>query len=904
MDSLRLGTAGSGQTTTRQQGAVTLSPARVPEKEQNAPPKSKPPPDGRKLKAGHAELWRAARTVLKSQRQAPPLQSVPRNQVLPLSFAQQRLWSLQQLQPSSAAYNQTFAYHIAGPLNIAALAQSLNLIVQRHEILRASFRAVEGQAVQSIAPPRNLRWREIDISALAPAEQQTQTQQLAVEESQRPFDLTQDVLLRATLLHLNENEHVLVLTLHQIAFDGPSQGVIVQELGSLYQALAAGKPSRLSALPFQYADFACWQRQWLQGEILEDHLAYWQEKLGSRVSLLQLPTDRRCHLALQTFQSAAQTFTLPPDLSRAIAVLGKQQGVTPFAILLTALQALLYHYTGQEDFLVFSSVAGRNRPEIKRLIGLFANLLALRADLGGNPTFRELLAQVSQGVLEAYSHQDLPFEQLVETLQPAQRSSHASLFQVSFVFQNLPMPAFKLAGLTVSPLDIDIHPIGFDLFLFMTHAKEGLTGWLRYKTDLFDAATIARMLEHFQILLAGIVADPEQRLLDLPCLTEAEQQQLLARRLAAQMSHLQADDLGIVALDPLKAESCQVPLAPRDEIEAQLVQIWELVFKTRPIGVRDNFFDLGGHSLLAARLFAKIEQTLGKTLILPALAEAPTIEQLANILRQEEWSPSTSSLVAIQSHGSRCPFFAVHPDNGRVLCYNALAQHLGPDQPFYGLQAQGLDGEQVPRIQVTDMATRYIKEIKTVQPEGPYLLGGMCVGNSVAFEMAQQLEAQEQRVVLLVWMGSAVPPGGPSPRPPRPYLSRFIQHLRSGRLLSVLWGHTISLIKELEIRVWRRKFEKSIADTPLLDVLYANRTAKESYKPQTYSGRVIIVLPQEGGVNPAKVRLDPKWARLVAGGVDCYAVPGSHHTMLAEPNVRVLAERLKLCLETVQANTY
>lgn len=472
------------------------------------------------------------------------LTPISRDGNLPLSFAQQRLWFLDQLVPNNAFYNVSAAVRLVGSLNLVALEETFDEIVRRHEALRTSFVTVEGQPIQAIAPTLSLPLRIVDLrshsvfdgESLPKAEQETQAQRLTTEEAQRPFDLSKNPLLRVTLLQLDESDYVLLLILHHIVSDGWSMGVLIREIAALYTAKSKQEPSPLPPLPIQYADFAHWQREWLQGEVLKTQLAYWRQQLDG-ISILNLPTDRP-RPASQTYRGATQFLQLPKRLSEALDALSQQEEVTLFMTLLAAFQTLLYRYTQQEDIAVGSPIANRNRSEIEGLIGFFVNSLVLRTDLSGNPTFRELLSRVREVALGAYAHQDLPFEKLVEELHPERNLNQNPLFQVVFALQNAPMEVLELPGLTLSPLQfVDTGTTRFDLEFHLweptqnngvgVDSSEGISGFVVYSTDLFDAATITRMLGHFQMLLEGIVANPEQRLADLPLLNEAERYQLL-----------------------------------------------------------------------------------------------------------------------------------------------------------------------------------------------------------------------------------------------------------------------------------------------------------------------------------------------------------------------------------------
>jgi amino acid adenylation domain-containing protein/non-ribosomal peptide synthase protein (TIGR01720 family) len=444
----------------------------------------------------------------------------------PLSFSQQRLWFLHQFMPGCAFYNEPASIQLTGSLDVAALEQSINEIVQRHESLRTTFDIVEGQPVQVIAPAQSVKLPVVNLCNLPEAEQRVEVQRLAKEVAQHSFDLVQGPLLQLILLQLGEQKHLLLFSMHHIVFDGWSVGVLIREVVALYDAFVQGRPSPLPELPIQYADFAVWQRQWFQGKELETELTYWKQQLHGAPPLLELPTDRP-RLPAQTFQGAKESLDLPKTLTQTLKNLSHQENVTLFMLLLAAFQTLLSRYTGRTDIIVGSPVANRNRSELEGLIGFFVNTLVLRTDLSGNPTFRELLHRVREVTLDVYAHQELPFEKLVDELQPQRNLSYMPLFQVMFQLKNFPTPDLKLSGLALSLQEIDKGTTQCDLSLDMVEVGETLQASVEYSTDLFDATTMTRMLGHFQTLLEGIVANPDQRLWELPLLTDAERQQLL-----------------------------------------------------------------------------------------------------------------------------------------------------------------------------------------------------------------------------------------------------------------------------------------------------------------------------------------------------------------------------------------
>jgi amino acid adenylation domain-containing protein len=440
----------------------------------------------------------------------------------PLSFSQQRLWFLNQLQPDNAAYNMAGGVRLSGRLDIHALERALVKIISRHEALRTTFKQIDSEPVQVIGPKQTVSLPSFALQSLPAARSEAEAMMLAAQEARQPFDLKHGPLFRAKLLLLAEQEHILLLTMHHIIFDGWSMGIFVRELAALYEAYATGKPSPLAEAPVQYADFAVWQRRWLQGEVLDKQITYWKKKLGGAPSLLELPTDHP-RPAMQSFRGAKHPLSISPDLTHALREMCGHERATLFMALLATFNVLLYRYTNQPDIVVGVPVTGRNRPGLEESIGFFVNTLALRTGLSGDATFRDLLAQVRVMTLEAFDQQDLPFEKLVEIMHPKRDISHTPLFQVMFNLQNIGTPAAKLMNLKLTPFEIDNGTTKFDLTLDLVETAEELKGWIDYNSDLFDASTIQRMTGHFKNLLAAVAANPLRRISDLPLLTPAEE---------------------------------------------------------------------------------------------------------------------------------------------------------------------------------------------------------------------------------------------------------------------------------------------------------------------------------------------------------------------------------------------
>ncbi|HEV2846896.1 MAG TPA: condensation domain-containing protein, partial [Thermoanaerobaculia bacterium] len=457
---------------------------------------------------------------------APPLAPAARDQAPPLSFGQLRLWFLDQLEPGNVAYNVSSAVRLSGTLSIEALAGALDEIVRRHEVLRTTFAGGGKEPVQIIHSARPPGLAVTDLSGLPEEERESAARRLALEERRTPFDLARGPLLRASLLRLAETEHVLLFSLHHVVSDGWSMGVLVREVSLLYSAFLQGEASPLPELPIQYADYAVWQREWLQGEALESQLSYWRELLAG-VPVLELATDRP-RTALQTFQGESVGFRLPEEVGRGLRELGRQRGMTPFMTLLAGFEALLGRYSGQDDVIVGTTVANRSRAELEGLIGFFVNTLALRGDLSGSPSFSGLLARTREAVLGAFAHQDLPFEKLVAEIQPERDLSRSPLFQVVFQLQNAPMAAAELPGLALRPMEAREQTAKFDLVLNLVQAGEAFGGRLDYNSGLFERATAERIVRHFGTFLSGAAAEPSRLLSELPLLSQEEREQLFA----------------------------------------------------------------------------------------------------------------------------------------------------------------------------------------------------------------------------------------------------------------------------------------------------------------------------------------------------------------------------------------
>jgi amino acid adenylation domain-containing protein len=1348
-----------------------------------------------KLPGGSATVRKDAISVL--LRVCQKLESGKEVFVLPSSFAQQSLWLIDQLQPQSCEYNIPFAFRIRGGLDVHALARSFSFLAQRHEVLRTTFRAVDGAPMQFVAPARPVTLPITDLRELAAAERRSRARELIDTEALTPFDLAEGPLMRTKLLRTDDKEYVLFINFHHIIYDNWSHEILVHELLAAYQALVEGCEPELPELRIQYADYAHWQRELRHSKRFDEQLQYWRRQL-SELPVLQIPIDRP-RSQTQRISAANEPIELPLQLTHALKNLSEGERATFFMTMLAAFQVLLARYTGQEDIVVGSPITNRGHVEAEPLIGIFVNMLVLRTKLDGDPAFREVLRRVREMTLQAYQNQDLPLESVVEALAPKRDLGWNPLYQVMFNFLKERPRSYLVRDVSLQPIEIENRSAMLDLTLTLFDGQAGLRGCINYNADLFEAETVRRMVSHFRTLLEGIAADPDLRISQLPLLGRAERHQLLvewndtrrsypinvcihelveaqvlrtpdaialvfesasltyhelnrrANRLAYRLRELgvgaevivgifaersvemivavlatlkaggaylpldpnypaerlafmlgettprvvlaqrgqlaklaryegeivfldkdfetpddanltsgvQAENLAyvlytsgstgkpkgvmvthrsvcnrllwvqesfhltprdcmmmkapltfdmsvselfwplisgarlvvaraglqgdsqylldtickngvtilelvpamvaafleerevrrclslrrvisggeglslelqerffaalphaelynsygptettidvtfwkcerdagdttppigrpiantqayildqamqpvmtgtvgelhvggapvargylaraeltaekfvpnpfgegrlyktgdlarwlpdgpieyvsridqqvkirgfriepgeieavleqhpavrdavvvvrehsssdkrlvayvagelsalsdtivrdflkarlpnfmlpssIVALEklPLNANGKvdrrallefganpreKVSVPPRDPLEAQLVAIWEKVLRVEPIGVTDGFFELGGHSLMAARIFSQIKTMLGKDLPLATLFQTPTVEKLAAALREQGWKPAWSPLVPIQPRGFRAPFFAVHGGYGEVMFYSELARCLGRDQPFFGLQAEGLDGCAMSHTSIEAIARHYLQEIRQVQARGPYFLGGYCTGGVIAFEMAQQLHATGEEVAFLALFDTNNPEQPPQRSPIRKriwlaldeasglslrdkpqYFARRVAHRLKWEAAKV----QNAAYNLLELLYKTRKPDgKGTDGVPLpfkLPVWITLERATAKYKPRAYSGRIVLFRPTASdGYEYAD---DRGWTKVAEGGLEIHDLACKHGTIF-EPvfeqrHMPMIAEKLAACI--------
>jgi thioesterase domain-containing protein/acyl carrier protein len=890
------------------------------------------------------DLWSAAGAVLALQNQSPPLARIEFADAAPLSFAQERLWLLEQNEPGAPYYHVPLTWNVRGQLDVEVLQKSLDFLVQRHEVLRTSFPELAEGPFQRVNE-WHFTLNQVDVQS---SDSEAVLQQ-ARQFVRKPFDLASGPLFRAALYQRAADDFWLVLVIHQMIFDGGSMRILSVELEECYRAFSQGSIPQLQPMPLRYVDFAQWQRQTLQGEPLERAVSFWRSQFEKRYEPLRLATDypRRNEGVSPGVQLP---FALPQWLMTGLKHLAHDYGVTPFAALLGSFQAFLGLCAGQNDVLTLVSVAARNQAPLRKMLGLFANVLPMRLNFAGSSNFAQLLERAGEVTSGALAHQHLPLNRALEL--PASHINAPAL-QSLMIYNNAPLPTLEFSEVTFTPsLDLDNGTAKFDFTVEVWDSPKSLSGHLKYRSDLYAQSTMERLLQHWQTFIAAAVAEPFNPLQSLPL--QFDPQATFQGANVPQMTGLAVPQsssppaYGVPALaggackvalnpppspdaevsdpQPAKAgtpcfeappcgETFDLPYAgysrPRNELEQKLVGVWENTFNIRPIGIHDNFFGLGGHSLIAVKLIAAVERETGRKIRLSTIFQQPTIARLARVIQEGQPSVAASSIVEIQPRGTKPPLFVVHGVGGGMFWgYNNLARQLGPDQPVYGFKSRGLDGlEEFTRIE--EIAAQYVADLRKFRPQGPYLLGGYCFGGNVAYEMARQLRALEQQVDLLLLINCW------------PNNSSYTQLSWTPAFLGkAVWNFCFRLAHQIRsgakqprdyfkwraawaLKRVRSLFAKNMSGRLSVDdiVDLSERPEHErklwrthvqawlQYQPQPYDGRIVLFRTRG---HPLVCSFDNQmgWGSYAKGGVEVRICPGDHESILEEENVSQTAREL------------
>lgn len=820
-----------------------------------------------------------------------------RTRSFPLSFSQQRLWLLDRIDPGTPTYNVSRHLRIHGQLDTDALERSLTEIVRRHEVLRTRFGPIDDEPAQIVGRAGPLPLELVDVRHLPREAREESLRELAQSEAGYRFDLTRDLMIRARLVALADDEHALLLTFHHIAVDGWSIEIFLDELAALYEAYHAGREPQLPELSLQYSDFATWQRE---RAVSSADLAYWRAQLTDAPPILHLPADRP-RPPVPTFAGSSATATLPRPLADAVLALARSKGATSFMVLLAAFDALLVHYGCGEDIVLGTPIAGRSRPELEPLIGFFVNTLALRIDCSGDPPFTELLARTKEVTLAAFERWDVPFERVVEAVRPRRFAGANALVQVLFALQTASRERTTFAGLRIERIRVAGTTAKFDLTFSLSEVSQGLEMQCEYSTSLFDEATIRRFFTDYETLLAACVAAPNARLSELS---------LNPARAAVEP--------GCAVPAPGAARDAALPLDPA--VGEPLRAVWASLLGITEIEPDDDFFELGGHSLAAARLLAECARLFGRRVSFGEFYAQPTLRALAHSLGEQAEASPEGLLWKLRTSGERIPFFFLHGDTGGGGPYcRLIAQGLGSDQPFYAFAPHGSDGGAMPPT-IEAMADDFLRRITALQPHGPYRLGGFCHGGVIAFEIAQRLAARGCVVDRLVVVNSPAPERrfvalgrimrrlAPYARisPRRRQVLQLLLVSRIVRIRAALRRSPATALEEIAdvLRSIARGTETLTSPEEHTDPALDDRAfetllrAQRSYRARPYPGRVALFWA-EG--EPMLYDSDPTngWQRF-AEGVDVISIPGNHMSSVVEHGVR-LGELLRAAFSPTPA---
>jgi thioesterase domain-containing protein/aryl carrier-like protein len=809
-------------------------------------------------------------------------------QAMPASPAQERFWTLSQVDPSNAGFHIPVTVGVMGQLSPTLLEKSFQQLVDRHETLRTTFSEIDGSLMQVIHPGYKFSLETAAIAGVDKDERAKHLNALICAEVERPYDLASLPLFRGLLCRLSSDENVLVLTIHHCIADAASVQVFQRELWAAYEGLSSGSVVAAAPLELQYGDFSVWQRENLNSDLVKANLDYWLKLLSGDLPILNFPTDRPPSYNVAS-HGAIETQLLPEELARGLKQLAQSSDVTLFVLALAAFALVLGRASCAEDLIVGSPVVNR-RMETETLIGPFAGPVALRLNLSGNPTLREFVLSVRNATFEALSHVELPFEVLLEKLKIKPSGGRKPLFQFYFFCQPAFLQSHRLPGLEVTPLPTTSLGIPFELQLGVIERAEGIRAELEYNSGLFDKATIREWLGYYQMILTRLVSNPDLKIGALP-----------APPFMASPAHLEMPGNGGPQGSQelrLNRDRAQPHVGGHEKLEADLVAIWAGVLKIQVMDVDDNFFAVGGRSLDAARLMTRINKKYSVTLGLATLFKYPTIRQFAQLVRGETAVPAPSSVVAIQPEGNAAPLFVVHGVGGNVLNFYDLARELGVNQPVYGIEAQALQVADAPITAFEELAAYYVREVKQVQAFGPYHFLGYSYGGLVAFEMARQLQAAGERVALLGMLDTPIWRHDNNPR--------YGTMARMGRQLRAIWSPFFQRLRPLtppeifdgvKSTLLRAFYTVAISQgrqipASLRSVYHINSYAAVNYVPQEYKGKVTMLrASRERGPR------DLGWGKFTTELVDVYEIPGAHLEVLSDKNmpavIRVLKDHLR-----------
>jgi thioesterase domain-containing protein len=821
----------------------------------------------------------------------------------PVTLQQQRFYLLDRLFPGNPAYNIAVRWGLTGKVDPVIIERCVNEIIRRHQILRTRFEMRDGRPVQIVEPFMVINVPVIDLRHFDDIERRSQEESFTVAEARRVFDLTTTPLIRALLLRLSDQQYVLLVTVHHSVFDGWSVGVFVDELAALYPAFAEGLASPLPEITFNYAEYAIEQLGAFQDDT-SSQLEYWKQTLAE-LPRFELEADHP-RPAVPTSNGAIASMLLPRELTTALSALSAKHGATLFMTALVALNAMLHWRTRKKDIVLGTPVAGRKRVQCENLIGLFINVLVLRSDLSGDPTFVELLARSRKTVLGALTNQDLPFERLVDELRPRRSLNLNPLFSVNFIYQRAFVRNQEFHGIALTDIPSVSPGALYDLNFFMVERVDGWRASCEYNTNLYDTSTVERMLEQFRAILACIAANPAKRLSEL--IAEARVMELSLN--ISRNGSARTGERNIPALQAVTLHGGNTAALPRNQLEADLVRLWKEALGIDEIRIDEDLFDLGATSLRAVALLPRISKVVGKEVPLMTIFASPTIERLARALAPDRPAGASSRTVSIQPIGRRPPFFFVETEPRFLKLQKFFAPNFVPDQPILSPIADETLASERP-YDLRKNACYHVDTILSVQPNGPYYLGGYSAGGIMAYEIAQQLWARGCEVGLLVLFDT------PNPRfmGEHSAFQRFkarqvarlaaLRRLRLREMPASFLGKVMERMRTIAVVLRRRAYKLHLicqmhADDPPEDIFWARRYSAQYYEPAEYPGRALLF---KGTSLVSGRYLEPTygWGHLVKGGLEISIVQSGHLDLFDEENIGPIAVTLRSRLSERQS---
>jgi thioesterase domain-containing protein/aryl carrier-like protein len=796
----------------------------------------------------------------------------PAGTAVPLSAEQRRIWLHASHQPDSPIYNEPFTVYKYGAFNLRILEASVNEILRRHEAWRTSFSS-KGEAVVHHDMRITLPLR--DLSGLPLAEREAEALRLATEDAQKPIALHDVPLLRAQVVRMAPEEHRLYIVAHHIILDAISiSRIFMPELAAVYSSFEQGRPSPLTFPALQYGDYAVWREQQVDSPVVKQHLAYWLEQLSDELPILHLPGDRP-RPAIRNYRGSMECFEVPDDLLRSLRRLCNEQGTTLYMALLAAFKVLLFRYSGQSDLIVGSVTGSRMRPELEDVMGNFLHTFAVRTRPVAASRFSDYLAQVRNCVLECLVSADVPFDRVVQAVNPKRDASQHPIFQAFFSVRPA-MPLFS-EGWNLSQMDVTVEASKFDLFLEVCELPERMEARFLYSTEIWDASTIRRMSAHWLMLLQSICRNPESALgsLALPAIPLTPRGKIDRAQLPA----------------PTAAEIRPLPMTLRSSQEVRVAAIWEDLLGCKHIGLDDNFFDLGGHSLLVAMLQQRIAAECGQHIPFAQLFHNPTVRQQAELTQRlgKGGSALPPGVLALQPRGTRNGIFWVHYLNVK------LAKAIGDDQPFLVVSPTAEDMAtlgKAPTLQ--SIAACQLRKILATQANGPYIIGGQCVSGVLAYEIASQLRANGQEVSLVVLLDT------PSPTywEPRDSLARKLTYCRY--LVRRTWQcglrKSLAYVYELLSNQLAGMLRTESARTEMRVVQETMEAAARPYQPERYDGNVLLVLASD---HPPNRNLLSGWQAVIPRSLHIQRVNAHHRDLMDAQNVRNIADAITKLISRV-----